>query len=73
MNVTALGQVRYSNSFNPCQYGTLRKRMLSRSYNIKELCPVPEGPFFANGNISVPDQYASQIPSIAFTVPDVSP
>jgi len=40
-------------------------------YNISELCPVPEGPFNAVGNITVPESYASQIPSIAFTLPDV--
>ena len=40
-------------------------------YNISQLCPIPEGPFTAIGNITVPQNYASQIPSIAFTLPDV--
>jgi len=59
VTVSALGQVRYTNSFNPCQY------------NITQLCPVPAGPFHASGNITIPDQYAGQIPSIAFSIPDV--
>jgi len=72
INVTAFGQVRYSNSFNPCEYSPFNERTNGR-YNITELCPIPSGPFFANGNITIPDQYASQIPSIAFSVPDVLP
>jgi len=42
-------------------------------FNIQQLCPIPEGPFHANGNLTIPDQYVSQIPSIAFSVPDVLP
>ena len=57
--VKALGEVRYTNTFNPCQY------------NITQLCPIPAGPFHAAGNITIPDQYTGQIPSIAFSVPDV--
>jgi ML-like domain len=59
VSVSALGQVRYTNTFNPCDH------------NITQLCPIPAGSFHAEGNITVPDQYASQIPSIAFTIPDV--
>lgn len=59
VTVKALGEVRYTNSFNPCQY------------NITQLCPIPAGPFHAAGNITIPDQYTGQIPSIAFSVPDV--
>jgi hypothetical protein len=32
---------------------------------------VPSGSFSANGQIAVPDEYASQIPSIAFSIPDL--
>lgn len=32
---------------------------------------VPSGTFSANGDIEVPDEYASQIPSIAFNIPDL--
>ena len=42
-------------------------------YNIQQLCPIPAGPFHASGNITIPDQYVSQIPAIAFSIPDVSP
>jgi hypothetical protein len=61
ISVSALGQVRYTNSFNPCDY------------NITQLCPIPEGAFHASGNFSVPSSYADQIPSIAFSIPDVPP
>lgn len=33
--------------------------------------PVPSGSFSAKGEIAVPDEYASQIPSIAFSIPDL--
>lgn len=35
------------------------------------LSPVPSGHFSAKGDIAVPDEYASQIPSIAFNIPDL--
>lgn len=33
--------------------------------------PVPAGTFAASGEQSIPEQYISQIPAIAFTVPDI--
>jgi hypothetical protein len=62
LNVTAYGIDVYHNSFNPCDIDTF----------VSQLCPVPEGPFSATGVQTIPSSYASQIPSIAFSVPDVA-
>ncbi|KAG0651012.1 ion channel FLC3 [Hyphodiscus hymeniophilus] len=62
LNVTAYGISVYQNSFNPCDSSTY----------VQQLCPVPAGSFSANGNQSIPPSYASQIPSIAFSVPDIA-
>ena|SRR5579859_6644748 len=50
----------------------LSKGKAKSRYNIQQLCPIPQGPFHANGNLTIPDQYVSQIPAVAFSVPDVS-
>ncbi|CAD6448309.1 813350f0-590a-4ba4-907b-4c67c87e361f [Sclerotinia trifoliorum] len=62
INVTAYGISVYSKSFNPCDSSTF----------IQQLCPVPVGVFAASGTQAVPDQYASMIPAIAFSIPDIS-
>jgi hypothetical protein len=54
----------------------MRVRVVQKGYadfrfNIQQLCPIPQGPFHANGNLTIPDQFVNQIPSIAFSVPDV--
>ncbi|THX02103.1 TRP-domain-containing protein [Aureobasidium pullulans] len=59
--VTAYGRQVYEKSFNPCDSDTY----------VEQLCPVPAGSFAAQGNQSIPAEYASQIPSIAFNVPDL--
>jgi hypothetical protein len=59
--VNAYGQEVYKNSFNPCDENT----------KMDQLCPVPAGTFAANGEQSIPDEYISKIPSIAFSVPDL--
>ncbi|MCJ1310822.1 hypothetical protein MMC25_004489 [Agyrium rufum] len=59
--VSAYGKQVYSNSFDPC--GT--------NPHVAELCPVPAGNFFAQGNETLPPSAVSQIPSIAFSVPDL--
>ncbi|KAF2268413.1 TRP-domain-containing protein [Lojkania enalia] len=59
--VNAYGQEVYRNEFNPCDENT----------KMDELCPVPAGNFAAKGVQSIPDSYISQIPSIAFNVPDL--
>ncbi|EPS37772.1 hypothetical protein H072_8402 [Dactylellina haptotyla CBS 200.50] len=57
--VTAYGREVYRNSFDPCEKG------------ITLLCPIPAGNFSAAGNLPIPPEFASQIPSIAFTIPDL--
>ncbi|RKF59779.1 Flavin carrier protein 2 [Erysiphe neolycopersici] len=62
LNVVAYGINVYHRSFDPC----------STSTYVSHLCPVPEGQFLATGTQVIPDEYASQIPRIAFSVPDIS-
>ncbi|KAF4311637.1 hypothetical protein GTA08_BOTSDO12761 [Botryosphaeria dothidea] len=59
--VSAYGKEVYSKSFNPCD----------EDNKVDQLCPVPIGSFAASGEQAVPDSYASQIPSIAFSIPDL--
>ncbi|RMZ91547.1 hypothetical protein DV736_g1200, partial [Chaetothyriales sp. CBS 134916] len=59
--VTAYGIQVYNNSFDPCADST----------KVDQLCPVPLGDFAANGSQQVPSEYASKIPSIAFSIPDL--
>ncbi|KAF2195434.1 TRP-domain-containing protein [Zopfia rhizophila CBS 207.26] len=59
--VNAYGKEVYKNEFNPCDEST----------KVGELCPVPAGNFAAKGVQSIPDSYISQIPSIAFNIPDL--
>lgn len=62
LKVTAYGNDVYSRSFNPCDHDTL----------VKQLCPIPVGNFSARGSQVIPEEFASQIPAIAFQVPDIS-
>lgn len=62
LKVTAYGNDVYSRSFNPCERDTL----------VKQLCPIPVGNFSARGSQVIPEEFASQIPAIAFQVPDIS-
>ena len=57
--VSAYGKTFYTKSFDPCSSG------------MPELCPVPASTFSSQGVETIPEQYASQIPSIAFSVPDL--
>ncbi|KAF2000578.1 TRP-domain-containing protein [Amniculicola lignicola CBS 123094] len=59
--VNAYGKEVYRKEFSPCDEET----------KMDELCPVPAGNFAAKGVQSIPDSYISQIPSIAFNVPDL--
>ncbi|KAL9070930.1 MAG: hypothetical protein Q9161_004572 [Pseudevernia consocians] len=59
--VTAYGKQVYQKNFNPCD----------ESSKVDQLCPVPAGSFAAQGVQDVPPSYASEIPSIAFNVPDL--
>ncbi|KAJ4383298.1 hypothetical protein N0V86_001343 [Didymella sp. IMI 355093] len=61
LKVNAYGKEVYSNTFDPCE-GDMK---------VDQLCPVPAGTFGASGEQSIPDKYISQIPAIAFSVPDI--
>ncbi|KAJ5750943.1 hypothetical protein N7533_007971 [Penicillium manginii] len=61
LTVTAYGNELYSKTFNPC----------GDEIHVERLCPVPSGAFSAKGSYSIPSNYASQIPSIAFNIPDL--
>ncbi|KAF2661696.1 TRP-domain-containing protein [Lophiostoma macrostomum CBS 122681] len=61
LRVNAYGKEVYKNTFNPCDDST----------KVAQLCPVPSGNFAAKGEQTIPDSYLSQIPSIAFSVPDL--
>jgi hypothetical protein len=59
--ITAYGETVYTDTFDPCAAST----------KVDQLCPVPAGNFGASGNQTIPSSYASQIPSIAYTIPDL--
>ena len=59
--ISAYGKQVYSDTFDPCAADT----------KVDELCPVPAGNFGASGTQSIPSSFASEIPSIAYTVPDL--
>ncbi|PIG69287.1 DUF907 domain protein [Aspergillus arachidicola] len=61
LSVYAYGNEIYSKSFDPC--GT--------ENHVEELCPVPSGVFQATGSQEIPESFASQIPAIAFAIPDL--
>jgi hypothetical protein len=60
--VTAYGQEVYTRSFNPCDINDI---------NMPQICPVPATSFASKGQEIIPEKYASQIPSIAFSIPDL--
>lgn len=59
--VTAYGKQVYNQTFDPCADST----------KVDQLCPVPEGTFSAVGEQTIPSEYADQIPSIAYSIPDL--
>lgn len=59
--VKAYGKEVYRNKFNPCE----------GENQVDQLCPVPAGNFAAKGTQSIPESYISQIPGIAFNIPDL--
>ncbi|KAL4974527.1 hypothetical protein BDW66DRAFT_139714 [Aspergillus desertorum] len=61
LSVTAYGNEVYTKEFDPCD---------GANY-VEQLCPVPAGSFSATGSQTVPDEYVNQIPSIAFSIPDL--
>lgn len=62
LSVTAYGKSVYSNTFRPCDPANF----------VEQLCPVPAGDFAAVGVQDIPEKYASMIPSMAFSVPDIA-
>ena len=79
LNVTAYGISVYQNSFNPCDPSTYVEQLcpgMSRLHAAvvvsTDVRAVPSGTFSANGVQTIPASYASQIPSIAFSVPDIA-
>lgn len=62
LQVTAYGKEVYTNEFNPCDSATF----------VQQLCPVPVGNFSAASTQVIPAQYASQIPAVAFSIPDIA-
>ncbi|KAL8972870.1 MAG: hypothetical protein Q9183_000297 [Haloplaca sp. 2 TL-2023] len=61
LTVTAYGKEVYTKDFNPCDTDTY----------VEDLCPVRAGSFGAQGTQPITSQYASQIPAIAFNIPDL--
>jgi hypothetical protein len=61
LTVSAYGKQVYQKSFNPCDTASF----------VAQLCPVPQGNFAATGTQDIPTSYANQIPSIAFSIPDL--
>jgi hypothetical protein len=61
LTVFAYGNEVYKKEFNPCDSGS----------KVDQLCPIPQGTFAAKGEQDIPTSYANQIPSIAFSVPDL--
>ncbi|KNG82359.1 hypothetical protein ANOM_009731 [Aspergillus nomiae NRRL 13137] len=61
LSVYAYGNEIYSKSFDPC----------GSENHVEELCPVPSGVFQATGSQQIPESFASQIPAIAFAIPDL--
>lgn len=59
--VQAYGVQVYNQTFDPCAADT----------KVDQLCPVPAGQFSAQGEQEIPSEYASKIPSIAYTIPDL--
>ena len=59
--ISAYGKQIYSDSFDPCAEDT----------KVAQLCPVPAGTFSAVGTQQIPSKYASEIPGIAYAIPDL--
>ncbi|KAI5807481.1 hypothetical protein DFH27DRAFT_640344 [Peziza echinospora] len=59
LKVMAYGRVIQEKEFDPC------------AEKIDMLCPVPEGRFGAVDSLTMPTEFASLIPDIAFQVPDL--
>ncbi|KAF2213527.1 hypothetical protein CERZMDRAFT_96360 [Cercospora zeae-maydis SCOH1-5] len=61
LDVTAYGREVYQTDWDPC----------SGDKRVEQMCPVPAGNFSSRGSQTIPDEYASKIPAIAFNIPDL--
>ena len=61
LSVNAYGKEVFSKDFNPCDDST----------KISQLCPALAGAFTAHGQQDIPSRYISQIPALAFDIPDL--
>lgn len=59
LTITAYGRELQKKTFDPCKEG------------LSIFCPVPKGSFQSKDNLVMPKEFASQIPDIAFQVPDL--
>lgn len=61
LTVNAYGKEVYRNEFDPCE----------GEFKVDQMCPLPSGNFAAKGEQTIPDAIISQIPNIAFGIPDI--
>ncbi|CAK4032204.1 related to DUF907 domain [Lecanosticta acicola] len=66
--VSAYGQQVYTKEYDPCDNAT---NMVDSTEAYSHMCPIPAGTFSSRGEQTIPEEYASKIPSIAFSVPDL--
>lgn len=86
LNVTAYGISVYSNTFNPCSNSTYVEQLCPGEYHfffffspcrfgsckLTKHHEVPAGTFSASGTQAISSAYAGEIPSIAFSIPDIA-
>ncbi|GIZ48457.1 hypothetical protein CKM354_001151600 [Cercospora kikuchii] len=61
LDVQAYGRQVYETDWDPC----------SDDKKVEQMCPVPAGNFSSKGSQTIPEEYASKIPAIAFNIPDL--
>jgi len=73
--VSAYGQDVYTQEFNPCDGNSTIAQYTdsaaAEAAAISNMCPIPAGTFSSQGQQTVPQEYASKIPAIAFNIPDL--
>lgn len=60
IDISAYGHDIKNMSFDPCSPN-----------KVDQLCPVPKGTFAAQGQWTIPAQYAAMIPAIAYSIPNL--
>lgn len=81
LTVTAYGNEIYNKEFDPCGHEIHVAKLCPGAHccpcpekieiTTNAISSVPSGTFSAQGAINVPETYASQIPAIAFNIPDL--